>query len=185
MKKLLVLALVLSMATMASAALQITVGGAAVNEITVLPSDNLVLGIASDALIGFGKGDWNGSALVANVPGATLDASMAVSLQPNEPGIAIFQNAAVDLGFVVPTYPGSDGPGFTFTFTGADVAAGMLIDQIAFHCNGPGTVTLQLWGSQDYATFEVLDTVVITQLIPEPMTMGLLGLGGLFLRRRK
>lgn len=48
-----------------------------------------------------------------------------------------------------------------------------------FHCDGPATVVITLYDG----SINPLDTITITQ--PEPMTMALLGLGGLFLRRRK
>ncbi len=59
---------------------------------------------------------------------------------------------------------------------------GTLVDNIIFHCEVPGDVTLTLVGDYENG-IEVLDTQIIHQL-PEPMTMCLLGLGGLFLRRR-
>jgi hypothetical protein len=59
---------------------------------------------------------------------------------------------------------------------------GVLVDLIDFHCTGqPGDVMLYL---AEAAVFTVFDTQVIHQ-IPEPITFALLGLGGLFLRRRK
>jgi len=61
---------------------------------------------------------------------------------------------------------------------------GVLIDDIIFHCDGLGDVTLTLIGD-DFAT--VYDTQIIQQ-VPEPMALLLLGLGGLFAvagRRRK
>jgi len=61
---------------------------------------------------------------------------------------------------------------------------GLLVDNIKFHCDGydplAPDVTLTLMDIDG----AVLDTQVIHQ-IPEPITIALLGLGGLFLRRRK
>jgi len=71
MKKLLVLALVLGMTTMASAALQISMNGStSVTELTVMPSDYITLDISTDVTIGYGLGDWNGSSWFARLPKA-------------------------------------------------------------------------------------------------------------------
>ena len=57
---------------------------------------------------------------------------------------------------------------------------GLVIDGLIFKCLGDGDVVLTLTD----ADLGVLDAVTIHQ-IPEPLTLGLLGLGGLFLRRRR
>ena len=179
MKKLAVLALVLSMAAMASAALQIDTSEMG----PIIPGETVTLSISTDSIMGFGLGDWNGAALVVDTSKAAI--SGGVSAQPIEPGIAVFADAAVDLGFVVPTFPVENGVGFTFTFTGANIPAGsQLVNDITLTLgNYWGEITVTLWGSQDYENFESLASFTIYQ-IPEPMTFGLLGLGGLFLRRR-
>lgn len=70
--------------------------------------------------------------------------------------------------------------------------AGPIVGYYELHCDGPGDVVVTLssgsyfGGSMDinYGTPDIYGELVIHQ-VPEPMTMGLLGLGGLFLRRRK
>jgi len=51
-----------------------------------------------------------------------------------------------------------------------------------FECIGLGDVVIYLYAN-DLQT--VLDTLTISQVVPEPMTIALLGLGGLFLLRRR
>ncbi len=186
MKKLLVLALVLSMATMANATLHISVNGVMDGTATLHPSDTATLAIWTDAPIAFGSGDQPGAALVANVAEADFSGGVP-NAALNEPGLAVFQSASNDIGVYVPTYPDQDGLGFMIIITGNPLPANsMLFDQIILHCDaGNGPMVVTLWGTQDYAQFNVLAQATITQVTPEPFTMGLLGLGGLFLRRRK
>ena len=68
-----------------------------------------------------------------------------------------------------------------------EVPDGKIVDLIDFHCTGADLVPYQ--GETrillfDTASESVVDTQVIHQ-IPEPMTIALLGLGGLLLRRRR
>lgn len=51
---------------------------------------------------------------------------------------------------------------------------------VEFHCTGLGDVTVNLL---DFSFGEVLSVTI--QQVPEPMTLSLLGLGGLLLRRRR
>jgi len=55
-----------------------------------------------------------------------------------------------------------------------------VVDAKLFHCMGLGDVTVGLYSGEG----DPVDSFIIHQ-IPEPMTMSLLALGGLFLRRRK
>jgi len=57
--------------------------------------------------------------------------------------------------------------------------AGLVLDGLVFHCEAYGEVTLSVFDLDG----NVLDSQQIHQ-IPEPITMVLLGLGGLFLRRK-
>ena len=176
MKKFVVLMLVFGMASLASATLQISIDGMPTpdpvdSEITIGPSDELILDIYTDAdiidadgsivwvLNAVGPGTISGGAAVYSAP------DTAVNLSGPFPLGGIFGNVTVfEPGVSIP-------------------ATSILYDQIIFHCMGPEDVIINLdlyVGSTKVGT---ADTVTIHQ--PEPMTMALLGLGGLFLRRRK
>ena len=189
MRKLLILMLVFGMASVASAALSISV-----HELTGEPYEGRVLNISeflwldivSDidiAPAGAGEGYW---ALVANTDCATISG-----------GIMPLTGGHLDWSFEL--YDDAVGIGATGLPVGENGVLGNIItfgavipketaifDQILFHCeaeNGPTTVTL--YDLDDYAQVEGTWDFVVIQQIPEPATMLLLGLGGLLLRRRK
>jgi hypothetical protein len=188
MKKLLVLALVLSMATMASAGLQISINGQQEAEeatITVVPSGSVTLDIWTDSAISDVLGGTGFYALAAPTSGGTL--SGGILANATYWGCSIIQDAA-GAGIALPA--GDNGPyGAIAIAPGYDVIplGTTIFDGIAFHCEGPGDVVVSLYminGDTGELFGPAIDTVTIHQ-IPEPMTMALLGLGGLFLRRRK
>lgn len=187
MKKLLVLALVLSLATMANAALtlQINAVGGTANEdgsITMMPSDTLVIsittpgGVMSDA----DAGDW---IMVADIAAATV--SGGISANTNWWG-NYMSDDAVAAGAPVPE--GQNGVwgsvALAIGYTSIP-AQSVLFQDIVFHCEAIGDTVLTIW-QHDWSALAMppIASVVIHQ-IPEPITMALLGLGGLFLRRRK
>jgi hypothetical protein len=176
MKKLLVLALVLSMATLASASLSIV--GIPAGPITV--GDTFTMSIVSSAPIAFGDGtDWAGWGLVTET--ALAGIAGGVSTVPTEPGFVIYDGVLAGAGFTPPV--GTEGVSGALSVTGAAVPAGTIFDSITFTAQNAGTAHLTLVGTMDYDVLTTLATgsIVIT---PEPVTMALLGLGGLFLRRR-
>jgi len=182
MKKLLVLALVLTMASMSSAALKIAVNGVIDGTVTLQASETAVISIYTDAAIGFGSGDWAGVGLMAPTALATITGG-AVSFT-SEPGLSI--QGTIE-GAAMPPMTGQEGIGLTLSVTGANIPANtLLFDGFILHCEGSGPTVVSLWGTTQYVEWDggQLAGVTITQ-IPEPMTMALLGLGGLFLRRRK
>jgi len=189
MKKLLVVLMVLTVATVANAGLQI--GGIPTDPIR--PSDTVVLSIvatgvqspqdmylfASDSSLGTVSG------------GAVVWSDFSTSL-----GELTLHEGADDMYVQAVQYYGWTNSMQTYyiNLVGGTVPAlvmnGTVVNNVVFHCEGaPGDVTIVLGavvdttGNGDYA-MSVFDSQVIHQ-IPEPMTLGLLGLGGLFLRRRK
>jgi len=174
MKKLLVLTMVLVTCSMANAMLKISVDGVVDvpdTEILIDKSDTVVIDVMSDGQ------DLSGPALMYIHGPAVYDLSLATntvnppgypdSVLEVEPGM-IFMDLAIVL-VPIPNLP-----------------QGKLVDLISLHCEGPGDVLIELY--MDYSVYggelTLMDTQIIHQ-IPEPMTIALLGLGGLFLRRRK
>ena len=171
MKKVVTLMLVLSMVSMASAALSLTVDGQDTAAIELLPSDSIWIGVESDDTLQYqcyiimtvtdpALGEWTGGNVVSTPP----------LISP--PGWTYFGTAvdpSMDAWFGDLATVGSE-PNPTIGVGGA----------VEYHGLGVGDVTVTLYDS----FFVPIDTLTVTQ-IPEPATMALLGLGGLLLRRKK
>ncbi len=171
MKNVLIVFTVLAMASAANAALLISVNGV-VNppdtEVFLRPSEVAIIDIHSD-----GQTVQGGYLLAIEGPGV-LDITEATNsyIPPGYPDSVLDlsgNNTMILLDMAKPIVPPPILP------------VGKLIDLIKLHCEGLGDVLLTL-SSGD--TGAIMDTQVIHQ-IPEPITFALLGLGGLFLRRRK
>ena len=170
MKKLLVLMLVLGIASAANASLLISVDGVTDppdSSITIAPSDWVTIDVESDGLT-----NSLTEVYLSIIGPGSLDISAGTVY--GEPGVPI--EKLVDLG---------DGMYYIdLMLTGGppppDIPEGTVVDLIEFHCDDLGDVTLLLGSTPMGSEF---DSQVIHQ--PEPMTIALLGLGGLFLRRRK
>ena len=165
MKKLLVLMLVLGLASAANAVLSLSVNGEpAPDEITINPSDEIVIDIQSD----------NSTAYSAYFDMYVGDGTFSDA-----------RTVIGNLSGLLGPYPDYYGTGaYSYYLVTIADSGGALVPgtgfEIDFHCDGPGDVLVQL---RDATGYIVLDSLVIHQ--PEPMTIALLGLGGLFLRRRK
>ena len=163
MKKLLILSLVLGIASLATAGLSI--GGYDGSELK--ESDTIVLTIVGDGDTPALDPTW---LVVVSGPGS-VDPAQANLYMDAVPGVIdlgpILGQQTIMFNTVIPTNP--------------PPALDGLVGDIVFHCDGPGDVLIQLVNGSNMLPY---DEILIKQ-VPEPATMGLLALGGLFLRRRK
>jgi hypothetical protein len=183
MKKLLVVLTVLAIATVANAALvsKISVNGDVDmpdTQINLLPSDTAVIDIhmtASDSVTSIVL-LMQGPATIAKGPGFSAWEQSKVTIPSDF--YADYLAAFTEMGYTdITQIVDVDIMDITEPFTTPN---GKVVDGLILHCEAIGDVTLTLFNT----SLEVLDSQVIHQ-VPEPMTLALLGLGGLLLRRRK
>jgi len=179
MKKLLALVLVLGLTSLASADLLLTVNGQPVTQgqITIAPSQTIELDLELTA--GENVQMWDVTYMLSNAQAEFVTGSMTYPTVFEFPG-----------GFTVP--PTAQMVEISAAnFTGGPAAGpAMLMQGLILHCLEATPVDLTLYVS-DYTVVDgqeveigtVLGTLHITQ-IPEPVTIALLGLGSLFLRKR-
>jgi hypothetical protein len=170
MKKLLALMLVLGMASAANAALVISLNGATdIDEIVVVPSDTVVVDVFDTlganwlAYIDFyNESEGTYSLSNARWGPAAGDGSIGMSGYSLNPTYDAYEYEITQAwGTTTTKLPGA-------------------VWMVDLHCEKEGNVYIELY-DRDVV---LQDTATIIQL-PEPMTIALLGLGGLFLRRRK
>lgn len=186
MKKFVMLMLVLGMASLATAGLQISVNGSTDpvdSEISIAPSDMLVLDVHGTPTTGefwFMTVD----SAIGSVSGGVVVAGDASRIVPQYYLDYWLYYAGLTASPLVNDPSNSTVGGFVGNWDMSPIA-GPAIDLIDFHCESqPNDAVIDLWSSPGGAVWTLVDTATIHQ-IPEPMTMVLLGLGGLLLRRRK
>ncbi len=188
MKKFMVLAMVLGIASLATAAATFSVAGGTESQIVpgaieVAPSDVITIEVVADfASNGFALEAFSSEGGTAT-PG---EVNATLSFLPN-PGQAV--NADVADGYQLITAAG----GSVF---GASIEPGAAIYSFTFHVPElPFSTVIEIYGLDvvgtpgsyvsNAATFQTEAIAPLTlHVVPEPISMGLLGLGGLFLRRR-
>jgi hypothetical protein len=197
MKKLLIFMLVLCMASMANAVLVISVAGdpdPIDSEIWLTPSEHITLDIhAVGGDTGVAEG-WPGGigyfALVADTSLGVIDPyTTVVGAMPPVPDATMALGYAVAdnfMGGIPAGYEGLAGTVGSYA-TMPPYLDGIYFDLIDFHCVAEGDVEILLMevDMMTWATTGVIYDSVIIHQIPEPMTVLLLGLGVLFLRRLK
>jgi hypothetical protein len=176
-KKLLVAISILGMASLVHADMVLSVNGqVAPDEIYILPSDVIELGImvpAGHDLLGV-----QAEVVLSNAQGELLvdsDVWFAPGLPPYE--IMAFDSSHLEFW------------GGSF---GATQGPFVLMGGLLFHCLESTDVIIDLHitgattqDGQAVPVSTIEDSIIVHQWIPEPMTVALLGLGGLFLLRRR
>jgi len=170
MKKLLVLMMVLGLATSAQAAISLSLNGnPAPDETTIATSTIVTIDVTSDDTMPYVTYLW------MSTP-ATGEWVSGVTISPEAGDDAVAEYDPYGYGewrLTAADFPESGETEFVLPGTHFE---------IDFHCLAVGDALIELY-ADDFST--VLDTITIHQVVPEPITIGLLGLGGLLLRRRK
>jgi hypothetical protein len=214
MKKLMILMLVLGLATVANAQLSgvqlslngVTNGAGNTTELFVTIGTEIVIDVYGPA-----KYNWPGYVIIEDNPATAAgnwgdDANSAGvwGFNSSVPGAAPFgdgyyeksgypvitANAGnmADVKRYVEWFPPANFWGFGYELgaaatPGNQVVAGEQFDFMYHQC-GIGAVTITLWDESADPTFTTPQDTIIVR-VPEPMTLALLGLGGLALLKRR
>jgi hypothetical protein len=169
MKKVLAVLAVLAIAPLASATYTLTTSG----------PTNSTLAISSTVDIAAGGGLETYYALVVPTASGSLAGGSPIALTDAGWDIAVNNDAAGAGGIPVPT--GTNGVWGEFFTTGGSILAGQLVTGITY-TGSAATATLYQVNGSDWSLGPALATAQVGT--PEPLTVALLGLGGLFLRKR-
>jgi len=182
MKKLVVLALILGLASISNATMLSFVGGTGVTNNQVLAGSTFTINVVSDVDV---------SSFVLNVKSnnhtVTIGTTNAGFTSPNSSGLQCAGISPVDLmiykaaGTVSSTAVTHDQVMYSFTATAGTAGSVYTFDSMVSN-NGSGPNQATKLNSGTIVMSEYSVSVIPT---PEPMTLVLLGLGGLFLRRNK
>jgi len=172
MKKILVLMLVLGLATAANATMSLTIQDV---PSSMEVDDSAVIAINDS--VGYVSGDDLYFVLVADTGLATISGGsvMADTQDTSILGTATGIGYDGTLGDGIGGYVGSTG--------GTAFGPGDYIYDIDLAADAQGTVTVYLLTTVDFAEWTTADSAEVT-ITPEPITLALLGLGGLFIRRK-
>ena len=168
MKKILVLMLVLGMASMATAGLSIVTDGSDTFTIDSDAAGNADIYIIVDSALGY-------DLVYTNIIGGGMSSSMDYDVMfggPFDPMANLAITDTLPISYVEQATLAESPP----AELPAGVWASVQVTGVSFVSSGTAVAWIY-----DTGTTSLIDTAYI----PEPMTLALLGLGGLFLRRRK
>ena len=184
MKKFLVLMLVLGMVSLANAAITDLSMSTTYDGSVLEAGDTFTIDIYVSSMYMFGLQNHNMALIVSDASAGSISGGTAAAAVGAQDFIQIWDD------MLSPGWAEDAGVAMVFAVVdGMYMQNTVVFDDIMFECLGKSDVTISwvtgvLDASDQYVVGEVLAELQVAQ-IPEPMTLALLGLGGLFLRRRK